>query len=203
MRIRVSRRVLRRTGRILMIGGLVIAVSLGLHALGRAVTPAPGENRLPVTYSPSVRRTEQYRRRAQAYLVDLAALDGWLANVVQNPAGDVYELSKTAEKSLRIAGRLDQAVSLDYPPSALVSLQRGLQTATTGYLEAAVAINTWVGEPTEAHYLTALEALRLARMAYQHVQANPWLERSPTTRDGADRPPETAPIGTPQDGWRE
>lgn len=176
---------------------------MGLHALGRAVTPAPGERTLPVTYSPSVRRTEQYRRRAQAYLVDLVALDAWLANVVQNPDGDVYELSKTAEKSLRIAGRLDQAVSLDYPPSALVSLQRGLQTATTGYLEAAIMINTWVGEPTAEHYLTALEALRLARMAYQNVQANPWLERSPATRDGADMLPETAPTGTPPDGWRE
>jgi hypothetical protein len=67
---------------------------------------------------------------------------------VRHPERDVYALSRTAETGLRTAGRLDQAVSLDYPPSTLVSLQRGLQTATTGYLEAAMAINTWMGEPT-------------------------------------------------------
>jgi hypothetical protein len=186
---------------------LVLAASLGLHTLGRAVTPVPEADQLPVLYAPAVRRTEQYRRQAQNYLTDLAALDRVLAQVVRHPERDVYALSRTAETGLRTAGRLDQAVSLDYPPSTLVSLQRGLQTATTGYLEAAMAINTWVGEPTERHYLTALEALRLARMAYQTVEANPWLARSPATREHPAAEQESTPGGVPTQtapgGWSE
>jgi hypothetical protein len=207
MRIRLSRRILKRVGKISGIISLVLAASLGLHTLGRAVTPVPEADRLPVLYAPAVRRTEQYRRQAQAYLADMVALDRVLAQVVRQPERDVYALSRTAETGLRTAGRLDQAVSLDYPPSTLVSLQGGLQTATTGYLEAAMAINTWVGEPTEEHYLTALEALRLARMAYQTVEANPWLARSPATREHPAAEQESAPESIPTQavpgGWSE
>lgn len=201
MRIRLSRRILKRVGKISGMLSLVLAASLGLHTLGRAVTPVPEADQLPVLYAPAVRRTEQYRRQAQAYLADLVEIDRVLAQVVRHPERDVYALSRTAEVGLRTARRVDQAVSLDYPPSTLVSLQRGLQTATTGYLEAAITINTWVGEPTEEHYLTALEALRLARMAYQTVEANPWLARSPTTRE---RPAaEQEPTQTAPGGWSE
>jgi hypothetical protein len=70
-----------------------------------------------------------------------------------------------------------------------------------------MAINTWVGEPTEEHYLTALEALRLARMAYQTVEANPWLARSPATREHPAAEQEPVPGDIPTQaapgGWSE
>ena len=204
MRIRLSRRVVRRVIKSWLTVLLVGVASFGLHTLGQAVTPPPTDRHLPVLYTPAVRRTEQYRRQAQAYLDDLTELDSALTYMLSYPNQDVYDLSKAAEANLRRAGRLDQAVSLDYPPSALVSLKRGLQTATTGYLEAALLVNTWVGEPLETHYLTALEALRLARMAYGNVQANPWLNRSPTT-DAPEPLPTDQPDSdaVPSGGWSE
>ena len=202
--IRLSRRTLKRVAKSLFVFLLVGGASFGLYSLGEAVTPTPSTGYRPVIYTLSVRRTEQYRRQAQAYLLDLAELDGALAQMLSNPHQDVYDLSEAAEANLRTAGRLDQTVNLDYPPSALVSLKRGLQIATTGYLEAALAMNTWVGEPTEEHYRQALEALRVARMAYGNVQANPWLNRSPTT-DAPEPLPTDQPDSdaVPSGGWSE
>jgi predicted negative regulator of RcsB-dependent stress response len=136
------------------------------------------------------------------YLAELSKLDQLLVSIVQNPNEDVYTLSKKAEDALQIAAQVDQAVSLSYPPSALVSLRDSLQAATTGYLDAAVFVNAWVGQPTEQNYLTALEALRLARMAYQNAQTNPWLQ----LQSFADEPiPEalTPESTTDTEGWSE
>jgi hypothetical protein len=203
--IRLSRRTLKRVAKILLIVLSVGIASFGLFSLGQMVTPTPSTGYRPVIYTLSVRRTEQYRRQTQAYLDDLAELDSALAHILSNPNHNVYDLSEAAEANLRTAGRLDQAVNLDYPPSALVSLKRGLQTAATGYLEAALAINAWVGEPTEEHYRQALEALRLARMAYGNVQANPWLDRSPATDVSAEPLSTDQPNDedSPSGGWSE
>ena len=85
---------------------------------------------------------------------------------------------------------------LTYPPAALVSLRDSLQAAADAYLEAAFAVNRWVGEPTAASYLAALEALRLARAAQAGVADTPWLQAQ------AGRPLSLEPAPEVTDGWR-
>ncbi len=190
MRLRLSRRSLRRARTFLTVTALLAAFSVGLHTLGRQVTPPPAPGAHPVLYAPTVRRTERYRRQAHAYLEELAALDALLLDVVQQPGGDLYRLSRAAEQALRHAARLEQAVSLDYPPSTLVSLRDSLQLVTTGYLDAALTVNNWVGEPTPTRYETALEALRRARLAYRQAEANPRLQGVPPPDPRPDLPAE-------------
>jgi hypothetical protein len=171
--------------------------------MGRTVTPAAPPQNLPIIYAPAVHRAEQYRRQAVGYLAELSELDQLLVSIVQNSNEDVYTLSKKAEDALQIAAQLDQAVSLSYLPSALVSLRDSLQTTTTGYLDAAVFVNAWVGQPTEQNYLDALEALRLARMACQNTQVNPWLQQQTLAAEEPIPEAATPAATTTGEGWSE
>jgi hypothetical protein len=194
----LSRRTLRRVARGAGIAVGCVVLFVGLYLLGRQVTPA-GATR-PVIYSPSVRRTEGYRRRARAWLGQLSALDEELVAVATSNRVDVYALSEAGNVSLDKALRLSQAVSLVYPPASLVSLQNGLQEAADLYLDAAVAVNLWVGEPTPESYFASLEAIRLARHTRTAVEANPWLaapaEPSPELPDTPG-----SPVAQPTPGW--
>ncbi len=176
MRVRLSRRRVRRWGRGGAIAVALLGATLGFYHLGRAVTPpAAGQ---PVIYSPAVRRTEDYRRQAQAWLAALSALDAELVTLLHAESRDIYALAEDAQRALDAAVALDQAVLLTYPPASMASLHAGLQSAADGYLDAAIALNHWVGEPTATLYVGTLEALRTARAAQAVVAANPWLSEA-------------------------
>ncbi len=198
---KISRRLLRRVGRVvcsLALGGLG---SWGLYQLGRSVTP-PSSALVPGIYAPAVRQTETYRRQAQTWLQASYTLDAeLLALVTTTHAADVYALSNAAQQALQTAADLSQAISLAYPPAALVSLRDSLQTTADTYLEAAFAVNTWVGEPTEDNYLAALEALRLARAAQASVAANPWVQT--TAAPGTVVAPLNPVNPEVPDGWQQ
>ena len=181
---KISRSRLRHWGKIVgkvLLGIAILSgVSLGLYHLGLVVTPIAGTGAQPVIYSPSVRQTENYRRQAQQQVADLQDLDAQLVTVLTS-AEDIYVLSKAAQGCLETAADLDKVISLTYPPTALVSLQDGLLNAADQYLVAAIAVNHWVGSPTQENYLGALETIRLARAGRSVVETNPWLQHSPTT----------------------
>ncbi len=192
---KLSRRALRRWGRIS--GGLLVTLLAlgGLYRLGRAVTPVTGAP-LPPLYAPAVRQTETYRRQARAWLAALQARDaGLVALVAAAQPMDVYALANTGQQELQAAAEVSQAISRTYPPAALVSLRDSLQAAADAYLEAAFAVNRWVGEPTEDTYLAALETLRLARTCAARAAGNPWL-------DSPAGPPPAPPAPERLNGWQ-
>ncbi len=198
---RVSRQALRRWLRIIgsaLVTGLILG---GVYQLGRAVTPgSAGE--FPMLYSRSVRATEQYRVRSRTWMTQAQEIDRGLVTVLTNPRADVYALSRAAQEELEAALALAQEISLSYPPPALASLRDGVQETADLYLEAAFAVSRWVGEPTEAQYLTALEALRLARATAAVVATNPWLQVRPPVGDSWPGIPSPVPKEA-EDGWQE
>ncbi len=176
MTIRLSRRKLRRWLRwpLGILGGLCCL--LGPYALGRQISPAPlPDGRVPI-YSPSVRRTESYRREAHRWLEALQTLDARLVAALRTDAGDVYALSQQGQSTLDQAAGISQEITLVYPPASLVALRDALQLTADGYLQAAVALNRWVGEPTPETQGAALEALRQARLLLAQAAANPRLQ---------------------------
>ncbi len=182
MTIRLSRRKLRRWLR-WSLGLLVLVAGLwGPYALGRQISPAPGvDGQIPL-YSPSVRRTERYRRQAQRWLDTLHTLDAQLVAALRTDAGDVYGLSRQGQTALDRAADLSQDIALTYPPASLVTLRDALQLTADRYLETAVALNRWIGEPTPANQTVALESLRQARTLLLQAAANPRLQE-PTGPD--------------------
>jgi hypothetical protein len=200
MHLKLSRRTLKRVARSTALVAGVLGLCAGLYRLGRQVTPAAGADR-PVIYSPAVRRTEAYRRKAAHWLDALRALDAALVGIVTADQGDVYALAEGAGDTLDAALRLNQGIGLVYPPASLVSLQRGLQESADLYLEAALAVNLWVGEPTHETYLAALEALRVARHTRTAVEANPWLAATPSASPVATPTPPAS--GDPAPAWGE
>ena len=204
--VKLSKRKLRGVGvwlaRVLLGGVLFLAVSWGLYTVGVRVTPLGSP---PMIYAPSVQRTETYRRRAVEWLAQLQTLDTDVVTLVNHPPVDVYTLAQRAQQTLETAAAVSQAISLLYPPASLTSLRDDLQTTADLYLEAAATLNHWVGEPTDALYLSILEAVRVARSARAELEANPWL-----TSEGLVLSPEmeqpgsdlAVPVnGTPQ--WGE
>lgn len=181
MRLTVSRRTVRRIGRGLL-GLLFLAGSLvGLYYLGRAVTPPSATGALPAIYSPSVQRTEQYRRQVTDWLIALQALDREIVTLLTGNRLDMYAIATRAQTQLEAAEQLSQAISLTYPPASLTSLRDALQAAADQYWTAAVQLNRWVGEPTEASYLDILEMVRIGRTLRAQVEQNPWLTVAPAS----------------------
>ncbi len=198
---KISRRYLKIAGQGLLGLVVLLGVSGGLYQLGLVVTPITTGG-VPVIYSPSVRQTENYRRQAQRRVEDLRVLDVQLVEVLTS-AEDVYTLSHAAQTCLQTAVELDKVISLTYPPAALVSLQDGLLNAADQYLVAAIAVNRWVGEPTQENYLSALETIRLARASRSVVETNPWLQRSPVTPTEMHVVPPAPASEENPNGWGE
>lgn len=186
--ITLSRRKLLRA---LWITGIALAASLGLYLLGRAVTPTGHvEAGRPVLYSPTVRQMERYRHLVQRTLADLQVVDAELVTLLTGAHTDVYAISQAAQAALKCVTRLDQAALITYAPPALTSLQTSQSNTTGAYLQAALLVNQWVGQPTAPNYTTALDALRLARQAWHVLASNPWLATSMLPA------PEAVPLST-------
>ena len=204
----LPRRYRRFLGRAARVGALLLVLLLsgwGLVRLGQAVTPTPPPGARPVWYTPAVRRTAAYRRQAVAWMAAWTALDGELVAVLHLD-GEVYAQARAAQRLLERLERLDQEVLLTYPPAALVSLRDEVQVVSGQYLLAAVALNRWVGAPTEAHYWEMLEQIRLARWVHAAVAANAWLQleqAAPAPLASPLRPPEALPVEEVPDGWAD
>lgn len=203
MTLRLSRRRLKLLIWLLAVSGVIA----GPYVLGRQVSP-PTAGAPPPIYSLALRRTETYRRAAQGWLAALGGLDQAAVVALQTDASDVYALSQQAQGLLARATRLEQQVALTYPPVSLVSLRDQVQLAADAYLQAALAISRWVGEPMASPYTAALEAMRVARSARIQAAQNPWLQASAAVPVNPDPAllPVTAVSGTPVpelSGWDE
>jgi hypothetical protein len=199
MRVKLSRRTLKRLLRITVLVVGFVGISIGLYHLGRRVTPlSHGE---PVIYSPSVRRTETYRRQIKTWVADARAVDACIVALLTEDQtnANVYRLSDGAQECLEEAVRLAQAISLKLPPVSLLNLQEGVQATADLYLEAALHLNSWVGEPTEERYLLTLEAVRVARAARVTVENNPWLEERAPASEHVPGDSTEAPVELPID----
>lgn len=192
---KIKRAALPRLRRGALLTLLTVALTVGLYHVGRVVTPATSGADVPI-YALTVRQTETYRRQAQRWLTQLQTLDAGLLAVLTTSQNNLYTQSHLAQQHEAQALALTQQVSLAYPPPALVSLHAGLQETAEVYLAATYAVNRWIGEPTEAQYLAALESLRLARAAYAVVAANPWVQAAPA-------PTPFGGVHDYRDGWSE
>jgi hypothetical protein len=156
-----------------------------------------------VLYAPAVHRTETYRRQTQSWLEQLNALDADLLLALTDNQADLYTQSQRAQANEEQITALAQQISLAYPPPALVGLHQALTAAANAYGTAMQAVNQWIGAPTATQYLTALEALRLARAAHAAAAANPWLATITVTVTTGDTyaEPTSEPAGDERPGW--
>lgn len=193
----IKRHVLRR----ILLALVILGAMTGLYFLGRAVTPT--STGAPVLYAPAVHRTETYRRQAHIWLEQLSVLDADLLLALTDSQADLYRQSQRAQRHEEEAIALGQKISLAYPPPALAGLHHTLTTAANAYGAATQAVNQWIGAPTAAQYIAALEALRLARAAHAEAAANPWLAAvTPAPIGDAYAEPTSEPAGQ-RPGWGE
>ncbi|HEC35718.1 MAG TPA: hypothetical protein ENI39_04190 [Anaerolineae bacterium] len=174
IRLRLSRRLLRRGG--LAVG--VVALLVACYILGDRLTPRDGSGR-PLLLSPSVRAAERYRRAALQWTAGMAEIDHRLtALLVQQEVTDpaqLYNLSQETQDVMDRAIDLWQDVAFTPAPPALLGLAEQAQVAAEAHLEAARTAARWVGAPEANGRRAALESLRLARGLRAQLEAARWL----------------------------
>jgi len=177
IRIRISRRVLRRAG----------AVASGLaflalcYVLGSRLTPRDAAGH-PLILSPSVYAAERYRQAVLRWLAELETVDRRLTHLldqegIADPSG-LYALSWEAEAVVKMSAALAQDVAFIAPPSSLVGLAEQARTTAEAYLEATLAAARWVGAPEPETRRAALQALRKARGLQRVLRASRWIDGS-------------------------
>jgi len=154
---------------------LALLLSLGLLALGYHVSP-PGESGLPRLLTPRLARLEQYRQSVQGWAGRLAEAQVQMAALLEEtfPAG-LFAQNEQVEQAYGSIWQVAQEIERSRVPASMESLHAQAQSAADAALSAAESLSAWVGEPGEANYTAAQQALAAAEAALAQLSASPWL----------------------------
>ena len=174
IRLRLSRRLVRRFG----LGLALVGVLVGGYFLGDHLTPRDAAGR-PLVLSPSIRQAEAYRRAVRRWTVEMAAVDRCLTALlaqgeITDPA-QLYDLSDEAQRQVERATNLARDAAFTPAPPALAGLAEQAQVTVGAYLDAALLTARWIGAPEPDGLRQALEGLRAARGLRAGLEAGRWL----------------------------
>lgn len=175
MEFRVSRRTLKRVARWLGGLGAVLAVTIGLYALGLSLTPRTDRGR-PILYSPAMRAALAYQSRVTGWLAELRQIDPVLDQLVTNSTTDLYTQSTRADESLGRVLQIAQAVAIQIAPTSLAEVQRQMTSISLAYHQAAQQAAAFVAAPTPERSAAATEVLQQARDLARTLEESRWFQ---------------------------
>jgi hypothetical protein len=175
MELRISRRTLRRVTRGLLVMSAVLAVTVGLYAIGLRLTPRTERGR-PILYSPAVRAAVTYQSRVTGWLADLRQIDQVLDQLVTNSTTDLYTQSARADESLGQVLQIAQAVAVQMAPTSLAEVQRQMTAISLAYHQAAQQAAAFVAAPTPERLNAATADLQQARALAHTLENSRWFQ---------------------------
>jgi hypothetical protein len=175
MELRISRRTLRRMTRGLAIVGAVLAVTVGLYAIGLRLTPRTERGR-PILYSPAVRAAVAYQSHVMGWLTDLRQIDDVLEQLVTNSTTDLYTQSARADEALGRVLQIAQAVAVQMAPTSLAEVQRQMTAISLAYHQAAQQAAAFVAAPTPDRLAGATADLQQARDLAHTLESSRWFQ---------------------------
>jgi hypothetical protein len=175
MEFQISRRTLRRMTRGLAIVGAVLAVTVGLYAIGLRLTPRTERGR-PILYSPAVRAAVAYQSHVMGWLTDLRQIDGVLEQLVTNSTTDLYTQSARADEALGRVLQIAQAVAVQMAPTSLAEVQRQMTAISLAYHQAAQQAAAFVAAPTPDRLNAATADLAQARDLAHTLESSRWFQ---------------------------
>lgn len=157
-------------------GWILLGAAIFFILLGAFVSPVDGEGK-PVLLLPEVKEVEEYQQTAQAWIVELAVLDGEVARILTGgQQGDLFSQSRSAQQALQHAVDLAQQIDRTQVPPVAVGVQEKMVAASLGYLEAARGALQWISAPEKNNQDAATQKLAAARKLRSVLEANQWLK---------------------------
>jgi len=160
---------------------LLIFCSIGLMAIGYLVSPKSEEGRPPIL-SPRLAQVKQYQDWTKGLVSDLERVDVILSSLLAIDVSDLFVQSDKANQATGEVVRVLEEIDRTGVPQTLEQLQALVFDAATSYEVAAEKTSIWIGEPTEANYIAANDALLQGRAALERAKNNPWI--ASTGEDG-------------------
>jgi hypothetical protein len=162
--------------RLSLFGWILLGMAIFFTIVGAFASPLDADGK-PVLLLPEVKAVEEYQKSAQAWISDMAVLDGEVARILANDRqGDLFSQSRSAQQALQHAVDLTQQIDRTKVPPVAMGVHEKMVAASLSYLEAARSALQWVSAPEKNNQDNAVQKLSAARDLRSGLEVNRWLK---------------------------